>query len=295
MENNQYIPFGVNHLSDDKLISLVELYGMQGYGIYVALLFELRKRCGYLCALQSLPALARRWEVDSDLLLSIVDDFGLFGFATRKEAEVGTATDGEPDSFFSPYLNEVMEPFVQKRLSNSVGGKVRAATAERAADGRFTSSLQLIEENRVKESKKEEKKEKRWELLLDEIFEEQSWVEIQAMHSGMGGRFMEQLPEIIGFFKNHVRTYGKEYTILCDADAKSYFSNFIRLGSATRKVLDTHLAKQQCASKAADPYRYEQRNPLTEERSYCGRPIPADAPPRPNENAVWNEELSAWD
>lgn len=295
MENNQYIPFGTNHSSDDKIIALIEACGMEGYGIYIALLFELRKRCGYRCALQSLPALARRWAVDADLLLSIVDNFGLFGFTVREAAETGAETDCKPDCFFSPYLNELMEPFVQKCLSQSAGGKKRAVTAERTANGRFTSSLQVIEENRIKENRKEEKKEKRWELLLLEIFKEQSWVETEAMHSGMGMRFMEQLPEIVDFFKHHVRTYGKEYTIQSDADAKSYFSNFIRPGSPTRKVLDAHLAKLQHTERVTNPYRHEQRDPLTGDRSYCGRPIPTDAPPRPDENAVWNEELREWD
>ena len=33
---------------------------------------------------------------------------------------------------------------------------------------------------------------------------------------------------------------------------------------------------------------FKQRNPATGERSYCGVPIPHDAPPRPNSQAVWN-------
>ena len=302
MENNQYIPFGANHSADDRLIALIESYGMEGYGIYIALLFELRQRTDYVCALRSLPVLARRWDVAPDTLSSIVNDFGLFGFVLKTDVAAATATRMEPNHFYSHYLNEVMEPLEQKRQLLSGAGKRRAITAERAADGRFTSLVQQVEKRKEEKSKskeeqnesKTEQRKRKWELLLDEIFREQSWVEIQAMHSGMRQHFMEELPEILDFFKSHVRTYGKEDTIFSESDAKSYFSNFIRPASATRKALDAHLAKQQRTGRIQDPYRYEHRDPLTGARSYCGRPIPQNAPPRPNENAVWSEELQEW-
>lgn len=324
MENNQYIPFGTNHSADDNLISLIEAYGMEGYGIYIALLFELRQRTDYVCALRSLPALAHRWRVDPGMLESIVRDFGLFGFVLKTDADATSAARMEPNHFYSHYLNEVMEPLEQRRLLQSQAGKIRAATAQRAANGHFTSSLQPIEKSKEEESKsKEEQNESKeaqqqrtenrnessraaqqertgvqrkrtWELLLDKIFREQCWVEIQAMHSGMRQRFMEQLPQILDFFKSHVRTYGKEDTILSESDAKSYFSNFIRPASATRKALDAYLAMQQRTERTHDPYQYEQRDPQSGARSYCGRLIPEDAPPRPNENAVWSEELQEW-
>lgn len=312
MENNQYIPLGTNHAWDDNLIALIEAYGMAGYGIYIALLFELRKRADYLCALRSIPALARGWEVSTEQLEHIIYDFGLFGFTSRAAAE-GVETAGEADCFCSPYLFQVMDPLVQKRVQCTVAGKVRAFTAERATDGRFTSASQRvdqpIEKSRVKESRVEEEKKSiaeekraeeslgtadsgpgRWELLLLEAFNDESWVEVQAMHSGMQQRFGERLAEILDFFKTHVRTYGKEATILSVADVKNYFSNFIRRGSPTRKSLDAHLSRRQSADKQRDPYRFEQRDLLTGERTYCGRPIPADAPPRPHENAVWSGE-----
>ena len=35
---------------------------------------------------------------------------------------------------------------------------------------------------------------------------------------------------------------------------------------------------------------FEQRNPKTKERSYCGVHIPTGAPPKPNNQTEWNEE-----
>ena len=43
-----------------------------------------------------------------------------------------------------------------------------------------------------------------------------------------------------------------------------------------------------------DEYRYEDRNPETGQRSYCGVPIPDDAPPRPNNQAVWLPDKKVW-
>ena len=39
---------------------------------------------------------------------------------------------------------------------------------------------------------------------------------------------------------------------------------------------------------------YETYNPLTGERSYCGVPLPADAPPRPNGRATWDNLKQSW-
>ena len=41
-------------------------------------------------------------------------------------------------------------------------------------------------------------------------------------------------------------------------------------------------------------YKYEDRDPSTGKRSYCGIPIPHDAPPKPNNQAVWNGEAGNW-
>ena len=38
----------------------------------------------------------------------------------------------------------------------------------------------------------------------------------------------------------------------------------------------------------------ETYNPLTGERSYCGVPLPADAPPRPNGRATWDNLKQSW-
>ena len=93
-------------------------------------------------------------------------------------------------------------------------------------------------------------------------------------------------PEIVECFKQHVRSIGKESHIQSLNDAKHYFCFFLKPGSHTYQRLLLQLKQQE----EDNAYRFEQRNPDTGERSYCGIPIPHDAPPRPNVQAVWDGE-----
>lgn len=51
-------------------------------------------------------------------------------------------------------------------------------------------------------------------------------------------------------------------------------------------------SRMQNESTSFSPY--ETYNPLTGERSYCGVPLPADAPPRPNGRATWDNLKQSW-
>ena len=63
----------------------------------------------------------------------------------------------------------------------------------------------------------------------------------------------------------------------------------------TRLFLEEKLkerSRMQNESTSLSPY--ETYNPLTGERSYCGVPLPADAPPRPNGRATWDNLKQSW-
>lgn len=353
MKNDQYFQWKACMMSDDRVIALTETMGMEGYGIYTALLGELRQRDDYRCALASLPALARRWNVTVEKLRKVVTGFKLFTVIGETNEEL---------SFASDYLDEVMQELEAKRKKSVTGGKSRASIAKRRSDGRFENERQdenpmdgqadlqpeagsgipagvqpggethLLpgdkadvrpgrradiepciqpdvqpciqpgvqpEEKRRAEKRRVEKEKPllpihSWETCVDEAFGHPIWLEIQAMHSGMRGTFMERLPQIVDFFKRHIITYGKESAVLSPDDAKNYFSNFIRPGTPTRKALDAELHHLENAHRKQDAYRYEEINPTTGARSYCGQSIPKDAPPRPTENAVWSPLLRQW-
>lgn len=199
MKNDQYFRLNATMMANDSILILIDELGMEAYGIYIALLGELRQRDDYTCGVLCLPALARRWNTEPQMVHRVVTDFGLF------------LLDPDESSFSSPYLDDSMQKLEEKRRQSVQGGTVRAATAERSADGRFTSAVQP-EEKSLEEKEKEEEEEKEetpaapaifsshevaqkgsaWEACIDSAFLEQSWVEIQAMHSGMSRVFVER-------------------------------------------------------------------------------------------------------
>ena len=147
--------------------------------------------------------------------------------------------------------------------------------------------------SKVKESKVKKSKEitsslspslPAWERYVDELQQEEQWKELMAMRTGLKQQFYTLYPRIAENFKQHVRLLGNEGRILSPSDAKHYFCFFLEPGSVTFKRLVAELQKPVDKGK----YKFEDLDPVTGQRSYCGVSIPADAPPRPNEQAVWN-------
>ena len=135
----------------------------------------------------------------------------------------------------------------------------------------------------------------RWECYINEAFKVQSWVEIVGMMSGLKGDFLNNLPFIRSMFKKHVVVQGSTKRITSVSEAQAYFANYIRPGKPTRLFLEEKLkerSRMQNESTSLSPY--ETYNPLTGERSYCGVPLPADAPPRPNGRATWDNLKQSW-
>ena len=135
----------------------------------------------------------------------------------------------------------------------------------------------------------------RWECYINEAFKVQSWVEIVGMMSGLKGDFLNNLPFIRSMFKKHVVVQGSTERITSVSEAQAYFANYIRPGKPTRLFLEEKLkerSRMQNESTSFSPY--ETYNPLTGERSYCGVPLPADEPPRPNGRATWDNLKQSW-
>ena len=135
----------------------------------------------------------------------------------------------------------------------------------------------------------------RWECYINEAFKVQSWVEIVGLMSGLKGDFLNNLPFIRSMFKKHVVVQGSTERITSVSEAQAYFANYIRPGKPTRLFLEENLkerSRMQNESTSLSPY--ETYNPLTGERSYCGVPLPAGAPPRPNGRATWDNLKQSW-
>ena len=135
----------------------------------------------------------------------------------------------------------------------------------------------------------------RWEQCINEAFITQSWLEAVGMMSGLKELVLNNLSFIRDLFKKHVVAQGNTGGITSVSEAEAYFANYIRRERPTRLFLEEKLkerSRMQNESISLSPY--ETYNPLTGERSYCGVPLPAGAPPRPNGRATWDNLKQSW-
>ena len=283
MNKDQYFPHDACAMGNGKLMELTAELGMEGYGIYWMLMEHLRQQEGYKSTLKRIKILARKSGVSNPKLCKILCDFGLFLIENEVVSSLG--------------LSERMQILDAKRAklraNGSKGGRAKVLS---------NSDSNSSNDKAVKESKGEESNSiiikddnpvcpaaaaavQSWEKCVDALAKEQAWFDYMAMRSDLGKeRFKQQYPEIIKFFKQHIISYGKESSITSLGDAKSYFSNFILPGKPPHQRLLEKLDE----ARARNPYRFEDISP-DGKRSYCGMPIPDDAPPRPSANALWGK------
>lgn len=131
-----------------------------------------------------------------------------------------------------------------------------------------------------------------WEVLVDQMAESKSYMESMAMHSCMGELFVERQEEVIAAFKEHIRRFGREDGLLFLRDVKLYFGNYLSPGGRPAQELKKKLLDSCRPSAGEELYRFEQF--VDGQRTYLGHPIPADAPPRPDRSAVWDELRCKW-
>ena len=307
MKKDQYIPHEVSMRNTTEVMHLIEKEGMAGYGIYWALMEYLRTQDNYAGDIRVLKSLARQLKTKIGKITSVLTDYGLF-----------VVTDY---TFRSAKLEAMMKPLEDKRKAMSKKNGCKPEAERKQSEGKVEtecnqvahnsleikddSSLSKVKKSKVKESKVKESKVSSsskeddvddvastpvpvslaWERYVDELAKEQSWIELMAMRSGLGEAFVHRFGEVLKHFKQHIQSLGNEKDIQSPSDAKRYFCFFNTPGSVTFRKLVDELQKPVDKGK----YQYEDRDPTTGERSYCGMPIPADAPPRPSNQAVWCE------
>ena len=294
MKRDQYIPHEVSMRNTSEVMNLIEKEGMAGYGIYWALMEYLRVQDDYVGDIRSLSTLKRELRIRQSRLDKVLHGYGLF------------VCNG--NTFYSPKLNEVMKPFeqrrarieaykLQKQKENSL--KISGEAPEKSdivsfeGKGKGEGKGEGKEERKTTSSLKEKDDDglnpvsftPAWERYVDELRNEQSWIELMAMRSGLGKAFVQRFDKVLQLFKEHVQSVAHESHIVSPSEAKRYFCFFNTPGSATFRKLVEELQKPVDKGK----YKHEDVDPATGQRSYCGVPIPSDAPPRPNEQAVWCE------
>ena len=290
MKRDQYIPHEVSMRNTSEVMNLIEKEGMMGYGIYWALMEYLRVQDDYVGDIRSLSTLKRELRIRQARLDKVLHGYGLF------------VCNG--NTFYSPKLNEVMKPFEQRRArieayklqkqkenSLKISGEAPEKSDIVSFEGEGKGEGKGKEERKTTSSLKEKDDDglnpvsftPAWERYVDELRNEQSWIELMAMRSGLGKAFVQRFDKVLQLFKEHVQSVAHESHIVSPSEAKRYFCFFNTPGSATFRKLVEELQKPVDKGK----YKHEDVDPATGQRSYCGVPIPADAPPRPNEQAVW--------
>ena len=294
MKKDQYFPHEANLRQTSEFMHLIEKEGMAGYGIYWGIIEYLRSQDNYIGDLRVLKSLSAQMRTSITRLLRILKNYGLFELTDY--------------TFQSSRLITLMKPLESKRKLMDK----RSSTDDETINLRNRRNSLETNTTSVTVKKSKEKKSKEntssaeevaavvaaplscklpWEEYVDELDKEQQWKEIMAMRTGLKMEFFSLYPRIVECFKNHVRALGKERSILSSSDAKQYFCFFLAPGSNTFQRL---MAQLKQPSDKDSPYRFEERDPTTGQRSYCGVPIPPDAPPRPNAQAVWNSETKQW-
>ena len=302
MKNDQYIPHEVSMRSNSQVINLIEAEGAAGYGFYWALLEYLRAQNHYTGDIRAIKNIARQMKIRIDKAIRVLNDYGLFVV--------------ENTLFSSQFLNERMVSFDRQRarceaykrkkdaelVSENVGNvsetpcnPLEIKDAFDTINNKQPQPLKQPQPTTTSSSSKEDVADddvikQPWESHVDSLRHEEQWKEVMAMRSGMGKDFIRRFDEVLQHFKQHVRAVANESHILSPSEAKKYFCFYLTPGSTPYQNLMLHLKQ----AEAKDVYRFEQRNTDTGERSYCGVPIPHHAPPRPNDQAVWNEETEKW-
>lgn len=135
-------------------------------------------------------------------------------------------------------------------------------------------------------------------VLLDD--NETLWRQTLLMQCPFGDQLKNFWNEAVGFFISHAITQVKLEKLYNESEVRRYFTYLVmgsnRATQRLRKYLSELEAASQTPSKAdtQNPFCFEDPVAPDGSRSYGGRPIPNDAPPRPSDKAEWNDAIENW-
>lgn len=73
-----YFSHDANAQDDPKCMVLIDQLGMEGYGIFWALIEKLRAEKGYKLPISTIPAFAKRWGTSKEKVETVVNSYNLF-------------------------------------------------------------------------------------------------------------------------------------------------------------------------------------------------------------------------
>ena len=152
-----YFSHDSNARNDQRLLKIRMKHGMEGYGIYFAIVEVLREQQDYILTLPDLPCIAYDLRVEIGLIEEIVFNYDLF--------EV------EDDKFYSRSLKRRMEKLDDKKKvraeAGRKGGKASAKVKQKSTDA------QAVKESKVNKTK-ENNTNKRYDKFEDDVRNYQS-------------------------------------------------------------------------------------------------------------------------
>lgn len=292
MKNGRYFKHDVTASGNQKLMLLMEKEGVRGYGLYWLLLEVLSRQPDLRASMNLLSPLAYRFHTKAKNLRRVVEDYDLF------------VVEGE--TFSSPGLDKRMQPFIESQnayVSPSLTGQDSCKSLKinpSVGDNARTEEKSRKENNNRSQYREIAAAEnspiapiRSWQSLVDEMTADTSWMELVGMRSGLAQLYVDHRAEIVELFRQHIRLYDKGGGLLRLQDMKQYFANYLAAGSRTCQGVRDRLLddiRQQQADAGVSPYEAI----VDGRRTYLGRPIPDDAPPRPDEFSVWDEEKRKW-
>ena len=269
MNKHFYLKHEIMAFNDPRIQNMLRQEGGKAYGAYWYIMEKLSLLPDMEADLKYLKPFATR-NFTYPYMMKIVTKFGLF-----------TVT----DSCFSPVqLNTkcVAEP--QKVEENTAENSGQNGKKYPDNDVKPGKNAGFSTKNRQTMDKKRDGNESEMNCNTPNI-------------SGLSNENLQQKENI----RDIITTAAKEKEISAAAidrnnssDVHQYFANFTAPGSRTSAFLHAELLKLEAAeqSHSLDPYRFEKR--IGEQRTYMGCPIPDEAPPRPEDNAIWNDRTKQW-
>ena len=269
MNKHFYLKHEIMAFNDPRVQNMLRQEGGKAYGAYWYIMEKLSLLPDMEADLKYLKPFATR-NFTYPYMMKIVTNFGLF-----------TVT----DSCFSPVqLNTkcVAEP--QKAEENTAENSGQNGKKYPDNDVKPGKNAGFSTKNRQTMDKKRDGNESEMNCNTPNI-------------SGLSNENLQQKENI----RDIITTAAKEKEISAAAidrnnssDVHQYFANFTAPGSRTSAFLHAELLKLEAAeqSHSLDPYRFEKR--IGEQRTYMGCPIPDEAPPRPEDNAIWNDRTKQW-
>lgn len=115
-----YFSHDANAQDDPKLMKVIDELGMEGYGIFWAIVEKLRNEMEYRLPADVTGSLARRWGTSKEKVDTVIFKYGLFQFETQEDRTPITAQEAVNTNsyFFSARLRRAMQLKSEKARQN---------------------------------------------------------------------------------------------------------------------------------------------------------------------------------